>query len=74
VLDLGWAASGGLPKYGLIVSLPASPALGRIKLTAATYKIGYFVGSLACGSINRTPRALIKLAPEELEFAIPTKV
>lgn len=36
---------------------------------AATYKIGYFVGSLASGSINRTlSKALIKLAPEDLEF------
>jgi chromate reductase, NAD(P)H dehydrogenase (quinone) len=41
----------------------------------ATYKIGYFVGSLATGSINRTlSKALIKLAPEELEFTeIPIK-
>ena len=35
----------------------------------ATYKIGYFVGSLSSGSINRTlSKALIRLAPEELEF------
>jgi chromate reductase len=34
-----------------------------------TYKIGYFVGSLATGSINRTlSEALIKLAPEGFEF------
>lgn len=34
-----------------------------------TYKIGYFVGSLSTGSINRIlSRALIKLAPEDLEF------
>jgi chromate reductase, NAD(P)H dehydrogenase (quinone) len=41
----------------------------------ATYKIGYFVGSLASGSINRTlSKALVKLAPEELEFTeIPIK-
>jgi chromate reductase len=33
------------------------------------YRIGYFVGSLASGSINRTlSKALIKLAPEGLEF------
>ena len=40
-----------------------------------TFKIGYFVGSLAAGSINRTlSKALIKLAPEELEFTeIPIK-
>ena len=36
---------------------------------AATYRIGYFVGSLASGSINRTlSKALIKLAPGNLEF------
>ena len=35
----------------------------------ATYKVGYFVGSLATGSINRTlSKALLKLAPESLEF------
>lgn len=40
-----------------------------------TYKIGYFVGSLATGSINRTlSKALITLAPECLEFTeIPIK-
>lgn len=35
----------------------------------ATYRIGYFVGSLAKGSINRTlSKALIRLAPGDLEF------
>lgn len=40
-----------------------------------TYKIGYFVGSLSSTSINRTlAKALIKLAPDGLEFAeIPIK-
>jgi chromate reductase len=40
-----------------------------------TYKIGYFVGSLATASINRLlARALIRLAPPELEFfEIPIK-
>lgn len=34
-----------------------------------TYKIGYFVGSLASGSINRIlAKALIKLAPDGFEF------
>lgn len=34
-----------------------------------TYTIGYLVGSLAQGSINRTlSKALIRLAPEDLEF------
>lgn len=33
------------------------------------YSVGYFVGSLAKGSINRLlSRALIKLAPDELDF------
>ncbi|GAA3674384.1 NADPH-dependent FMN reductase [Arthrobacter ginkgonis] len=35
-----------------------------------TYKIGYFVGSLASNSINRIlSKALIRLAPEDLEFS-----
>lgn len=40
-----------------------------------TYKIGYFVGSLASNSINRTlSKALIALAPEGPEFTeIPIK-
>ncbi|WP_159794817.1 NADPH-dependent FMN reductase [Puerhibacterium puerhi] len=34
-----------------------------------THKIGYLVGSLAKGSINRTlSQALIKVAPDDLEF------
>ena len=34
-----------------------------------TYKVGYIVGSLATASINRTlAKALIRLAPPELEF------
>jgi chromate reductase len=33
------------------------------------YRIGYLVGSLASGSINRTlSKALIRLAPDDLEF------
>lgn len=41
----------------------------------ATFKIGYLVGSLASNSINRTlSKALIRLAPDELEFTeIPIK-
>ncbi|WP_028267801.1 NADPH-dependent FMN reductase [Arthrobacter sp. MA-N2] len=41
----------------------------------ATYKIGYFVGSLSSRSINRIlSKALISVAPEELEFTeIPLK-
>lgn len=41
----------------------------------APYKVGYFVGSLASNSINRVlSKALIKLAPENLEFSeIPIK-
>jgi chromate reductase len=35
-----------------------------------TYKVGYFVGSLSSTSINRElSKALIRLAPEDLEFA-----
>ena len=35
----------------------------------APHKIGYLIGSLASGSINRTlSKALIRLAPETLEF------
>jgi chromate reductase len=35
-----------------------------------TYKVGYFIGSLATASINRTlSKALIRLAPSELEFS-----
>ena len=35
----------------------------------STYQVGYFVGSLSSTSINRIlSRALIKLAPEDLEF------
>ena len=35
-----------------------------------TYKVGYLIGSLATGSINRKlARALIKLAPSTLSFA-----
>ncbi|MGH6916855.1 MAG: ACP phosphodiesterase, partial [Geminicoccaceae bacterium] len=34
------------------------------------YKVGYLVGSLATASINRKlAKALIKLAPESLEFS-----
>lgn len=40
-----------------------------------TYRIGYFVGSIATGSINRIlSKALIGLAPDDLEFnEIPIK-
>ena len=40
-----------------------------------TYKVGYFVGSLAKASINRQlAKALIRLSPAELEFTeIPIK-
>jgi chromate reductase, NAD(P)H dehydrogenase (quinone) len=40
-----------------------------------TFKVGYFVGSLAAASINRQlAKALIKLAPPELTFTeIPIK-
>ena len=36
----------------------------------STFKVGYFVGSLSSTSINRVlSRALIRLAPEDFEFA-----
>jgi chromate reductase, NAD(P)H dehydrogenase (quinone) len=36
----------------------------------ATYKVGYFVGSLSSTSINRElSKALVRLAPEDLEFS-----
>ena len=40
-----------------------------------TYKVGFFVGSLAAGSINRIlSKALIRVAPPDLEFVeIPIK-
>jgi chromate reductase len=48
-------------------------ASGRKQVMA--FKIGYFVGSLSSHSINRTlSKALIRLAPAELEFTeIPIK-
>ena len=41
----------------------------------ATYKVGYFVGSIASNSINRLlAKALVRLAPPELEMSeIPIK-
>jgi hypothetical protein len=40
---------------------------GRVHVT--TYDVGYFVGSLSSTSINRVlSRALIRVAPEDLEF------
>ncbi|HEY4559084.1 MAG TPA: NADPH-dependent FMN reductase [Enteractinococcus sp.] len=42
---------------------------GTSQEAQVTYKIGYLVGSLATQSINRTlSKALIKLAPADLEF------
>ena len=43
--------------------------------SGSTYKVGYFVGSLAKASINRKlAQALIRLAPKDLEFTeIPIK-
>lgn len=38
-------------------------------IAMTTFKVGYFVGSLAKGSINRKlAQALIRLAPKDLEF------
>jgi chromate reductase len=42
----------------------------RARAIVKHYKVGYFVGSLAKASINRKlARALVRLAPEELELA-----
>ncbi|TDQ43645.1 NADPH-dependent FMN reductase [Actinorugispora endophytica] len=43
--------------------------------TETTHRVGYFVGSLSADSINRTlSKALIRLAPQNLEFTeIPIK-
>jgi chromate reductase, NAD(P)H dehydrogenase (quinone) len=53
---------------------PKRPA-AREGSTMATFKVGYFVGSLAKDSINRTlSQALVKVAPDTLEFTeIPIK-
>jgi chromate reductase len=41
----------------------------RVVVTAATYTVGYFIGSLSTKSINRTlSKALLRVAPHELEF------
>ena len=61
-----WENEGGLPLPGL----KGQQEENHI----ATYKVGYFIGSLAKGSINRKlAKALIRLAPEGLDFEeIPT--
>jgi chromate reductase len=42
----------------------------QVKKTMETYKVGYFVGSLARASINRLlSKALIRLSPPELTFS-----
>jgi chromate reductase len=63
-----------------LAELPARPSVGhenngrdadaqRIEEPMTTCRIGYFVGSLATHSINRTlSKALIRLAPPDLEF------
>jgi chromate reductase len=50
--------------------MPTSPST-----STSTYKVGYFVGSLAKASINRKlAQALIRVAPKDLEFTeIPIK-
>src|SRR5664280_1320005 len=58
------------------VGVGGSPSIrirGDHRMT--TYTVGYFVGSLASNSINRTlSRALLRLAPSHLRFvAIPIK-
>jgi chromate reductase len=47
-----------------------APASATKEDSMRIYKVGYFVGSLSSTSINRVlSRALIRLAPEDLEFA-----
>ena len=64
-----------LRAHSVIVNPDGRPGLGKDQAHGPTCKIGYFVGSLASGSINRTlSKALIRLAPEDLEFTeIPIK-
>src|SRR5690349_505274 len=52
----------------MVVRMPALFPRGTLAMT--TFKVGYLVGSLAAGSINRKlAKALIGLAPESLEFS-----
>src|SRR5215475_2837376 len=49
--------------------MEASPPGSRKGSAMATYQVGYFIGSLSSTSVNRElANALIKLAPEDLEF------
>src|SRR5512133_710584 len=49
---------------------PCLPVTVHRRSTMTTYKVGYFVGSLAKGSINRKmSKALVRLAPEGLELS-----
>jgi len=55
-----------MPPGGLFMALRSSNPGWIMK----TYKVGYFIGSLAKGSINRKlATALIKLSPENLKFS-----
>jgi hypothetical protein len=57
-----------VPPLGATLTPGRRVGFGRRYLMAA-YKIGYFVGSLSSASINRVlAKALIRLAPDELEF------
>src|SRR5674476_894061 len=68
-------------RAGLCSSRRRRPLERRIVLEegndamTTTYKVGYFIGSLSSTSINRVlSKALIRLAPDELEFVeIPIK-
>jgi chromate reductase len=52
------------------VSATGARGAEQKETAVTTYKVGYFIGSLATASINRTlSKALIRLAPPELEFA-----
>jgi hypothetical protein len=56
-------------------AVAAAGALAHEGDHMATYKVGYFVGSLAPNSINRQlAKALVRLAPRELVMSeIPIK-
>lgn len=59
-----------VPEPSWIVNARDSLSINfEVSTDMKTYKVGYLIGSLAKGSINRQlANALIKLAPKELEF------
>jgi chromate reductase len=52
------------------IGSPVAPPTAGQSVLMSSYKVGYFIGSLAKSSINRTlSKALIRVAPPELELA-----